>query len=313
MAERQRRTTAESRRRSLGRRHRRRTRRPQSGPPRRGCRDRWPGGRERPRVRRRRSATGRSRVGAGAHACPRRGAEPGGGARRALGGCVGRELTARGGQDLAEGVGEVRRAAQILRFCAGEADRAARSYSSPRAGEQILVTRKPVGVVARHHAVQLPDRDPGVEDRAGAGLRQHRRLEAGQHRAAAGDAPRRRRSSTPGCRPVCSTCSSPAARVGDALVEHPGVDAITFTGSTAVGRRIAAPRPARGVPVQAEMGGKNAAVVLADADLDLAVDAGDARRVPVDRPEVHRHLTADRRPRASPTSSSPGSPTGPRR
>jgi aldehyde dehydrogenase (NAD+) len=61
-------------------------------------------------------------------------------------------------------------------------------------------------------------------------------------------------------------------RTGTALVEHPGVDAVTFTGSTGVGRSIAASCAARGVPVQAELGGKNAAVVLADADLDLAAE-----------------------------------------
>jgi aldehyde dehydrogenase (NAD+) len=60
--------------------------------------------------------------------------------------------------------------------------------------------------------------------------------------------------------------------VGTALAGHAGVDAITFTGSTGVGRRIAADAARRGAPVQAEMGGKNAAVVLADADLELAVE-----------------------------------------
>ncbi|GAA10765.1 putative aldehyde dehydrogenase [Gordonia alkanivorans NBRC 16433] len=59
--------------------------------------------------------------------------------------------------------------------------------------------------------------------------------------------------------------------IGDAIVHHTGIDAITFTGSTGVGRGIAAAGAARGVPVQAEMGGKNAAIVLGDADLDLAV------------------------------------------
>jgi aldehyde dehydrogenase (NAD+) len=58
----------------------------------------------------------------------------------------------------------------------------------------------------------------------------------------------------------------------DYLVNHAGVDAITFTGSTRIGRRIAAAAAARGVPVQAEMGGKNAAVVLDDADFDLAIE-----------------------------------------
>ncbi len=60
--------------------------------------------------------------------------------------------------------------------------------------------------------------------------------------------------------------------VGDGIVNHPNIDAITFTGSTGIGRRIASIAAARGVPVQAEMGGKNAAVVLHDADFDLALD-----------------------------------------
>ncbi len=60
--------------------------------------------------------------------------------------------------------------------------------------------------------------------------------------------------------------------VGAGIADHPGIDALTFTGSTAVGRSLAAAGAARGVPVQAEMGGKNAAVVLGDADLDLAAE-----------------------------------------
>ena len=60
----------------------------------------------------------------------------------------GLELTAEEGKTRAEGVAEVGRAAQILRYYAAEGDRAAGEiFSSPRAGEQILVTRKPVGVI----------------------------------------------------------------------------------------------------------------------------------------------------------------------
>jgi alpha-ketoglutaric semialdehyde dehydrogenase len=63
-----------------------------------------------------------------------------------------------------------------------------------------------------------------------------------------------------------------SAGLGDAITKHDGIAAITFTGSTPVGRRIAATAAARGVGVQAEMGGKNAAVVLDDADFDLALE-----------------------------------------
>lgn len=57
---------------------------------------------------------------------------------------------------------------------------------------------------------------------------------------------------------------------GRALVEHPDVRAISFTGSTAVGRAINQAASARFARVQLEMGGKNASIVLADADLDRA-------------------------------------------
>ena len=54
--------------------------------------------------------------------------------------------------------------------------------------------------------------------------------------------------------------------VGEALVNHPGVDRVSFTGSTAVGRRIAAACGANLKKVSLELGGKSAAVVLDDAD-----------------------------------------------
>jgi alpha-ketoglutaric semialdehyde dehydrogenase len=60
--------------------------------------------------------------------------------------------------------------------------------------------------------------------------------------------------------------------VGLPLVRHPGVDVIGFTGNGATGRRIAIEAAQRGARLSMELGGKNAIVVLDDADLDLAVD-----------------------------------------
>jgi alpha-ketoglutaric semialdehyde dehydrogenase len=54
------------------------------------------------------------------------------------------------------------------------------------------------------------------------------------------------------------------------LVDHPDVAAVSFTGSVPVGRDITARVAARGGRVQAEMGGQNPSIVLADADLDRA-------------------------------------------
>jgi aminomuconate-semialdehyde/2-hydroxymuconate-6-semialdehyde dehydrogenase len=59
-------------------------------------------------------------------------------------------------------------------------------------------------------------------------------------------------------------------RVGQAIVEHPAVKAISFTGSTATGAHIAATAAAQFKKVSLEMGGKNPAIVFADADLSDA-------------------------------------------
>lgn len=61
------------------------------------------------------------------------------------------------------------------------------------------------------------------------------------------------------------------AETGRALVAHPGVDKVAFTGSTAAGRSIAAVAGERLVPATLELGGKSAAIILDDADLDLVL------------------------------------------
>ncbi|MBC8075735.1 MAG: aldehyde dehydrogenase family protein [Chloroflexales bacterium] len=59
---------------------------------------------------------------------------------------------------------------------------------------------------------------------------------------------------------------------GEALVEHPGVDKIAFTGSTAVGKRVMALAANTLKRVTLELGGKSPSILMPDADLDLAVD-----------------------------------------
>jgi len=58
--------------------------------------------------------------------------------------------------------------------------------------------------------------------------------------------------------------------ISAALLGHPELDALTFTGSTATGHLLRRALAERNVRLQTETGGKNASVVLADADLDLA-------------------------------------------
>jgi aldehyde dehydrogenase (NAD+) len=72
---------------------------------------------------------------------------------------------------------------------------------------------------------------------------------------------------------VLNVIPGPAAVVGAALVSDPRVKMITFTGSSAVGRQLAAEAGRHMKRMTLEMGGKNPLVVLADADLAYAVDA----------------------------------------
>jgi len=70
---------------------------------------------------------------------------------------------------------------------------------------------------------------------------------------------------------VLNLVTGPGGQVGNALVESPDVKGISFTGSTEVGTELYAESAKRLKKVQAEMGGKNAVIVLADADMDKAM------------------------------------------
>lgn len=184
----------------------------------------------------------------------------------------GEELAWEEGKTRAEGIAEVRRAADIFRYYAGEALRpVGEVFASSRPGEQIQVIRRPVGVVAVVTPFNFPIAIPAwkiapalsygnvvVWKPASAvpllAVRLAEALvEAGLPKG------------------VLSLLVCGGA-LGGRLVEHPGVDAVTFTGSTSIGRNLIAACGRLARPIQTEMGGKNAAVVLASADLDLAVE-----------------------------------------
>jgi aldehyde dehydrogenase (NAD+) len=71
---------------------------------------------------------------------------------------------------------------------------------------------------------------------------------------------------------VLNLVNGQGSQAGQELVENPHVKAISFTGSNEVGARIATRATARGAKIQLEMGGTNPVVVLADADLEKAVE-----------------------------------------
>ncbi|MEV7647304.1 aldehyde dehydrogenase family protein [Arthrobacter sp. NPDC089319] len=184
----------------------------------------------------------------------------------------GLELAREEGKTRAEGHGEVLRAAQIFRYYGNDGDRAAGEiFSSPRRGEKILVTRKPLGVVGVVTPFNFPIAIPAWKIAPAlaygntvvwkpASTVPLLALRLAQALEAAGLPPG-----------VLNLLIGPGS-MGNAIVEHAALDGLTFTGSTSVGRRLAAAAAGRGVPVQAEMGGKNPAIVLADADLNLAAE-----------------------------------------
>ena len=86
---------------------------------------------------------------------------------------------------------------------------------------------------------------------------------------------------------VFNCVTGPGSSVGNGLVEDPRVRAISFTGSTAVGRNIQAKAAANLTRTQLELGGKNALIVMEDADIDAALDAAVDGRIRQRRPVVH--------------------------
>ncbi|MCO5972227.1 aldehyde dehydrogenase [Actinoallomurus soli] len=70
---------------------------------------------------------------------------------------------------------------------------------------------------------------------------------------------------------LLSVLPGPGRVIGDAVVRHPGVGKVTFTGGTATGRSIGAAAAEKIMPVSLELGGKSPTIVFPDADLDQAV------------------------------------------
>ncbi|MBA4493498.1 alpha-ketoglutaric semialdehyde dehydrogenase GucD [Paenactinomyces guangxiensis] len=71
---------------------------------------------------------------------------------------------------------------------------------------------------------------------------------------------------------VVNMVTGPGSVIGQGIIDHPDIAAVTFTGSDIVGKLVGQGALARGAKYQLEMGGKNPVIVAADADLDVAVE-----------------------------------------
>jgi acyl-CoA reductase-like NAD-dependent aldehyde dehydrogenase len=184
------------------------------------------------------------------------------------------ELLAREeGKTRAEALGEVQRAGQIFRFFSGEALRmTGELQNSTREGISVAIHREPVGVVGIITPWNFPIAIPAWKSAPALAFGNTVVMKPADLVPAVAHALAsiiHRAGFPPG---VFNLVTGPGSVVGNAIVAHEGVDAVTFTGSETVGRTIATTASSRFARVQLEMGGKNPMLVLADADLDIAVE-----------------------------------------
>ncbi|MFC3075374.1 aldehyde dehydrogenase family protein [Shinella pollutisoli] len=187
---------------------------------------------------------------------------------------LGRLLSREEGKTLAEGIGETVRAGQIFDFFAGETLRlAGEVLPSVRPGIGVEITREPVGVVGIITPWNFPIAIPAWKIAPAL--------------AYGNTVVFKPADLVPGCahaivdilvraglpKGVLNLVMGKGSVVGQTILDSPDVDAITFTGSTGTGKRVAAASIEHNRKFQLEMGGKNPFVVLDDADLDVAVEA----------------------------------------
>jgi aldehyde dehydrogenase (NAD+) len=184
------------------------------------------------------------------------------------------DMTREMGKPLREARLESARTAAIFRFFAGEAWRPkGELYEQSATGSTLYTLRRPLGVVALITPWNFPAAIPAWKlapalvygNTVVLKLAQDAPL-TGLHIAAALD-----EAEIPDG--VLNVVIGRGSEVGTPLVRHPKVKAISFTGSVAVGHQVREEATALGKRVQLELGGQNPLIVMADADLDRAVEA----------------------------------------
>jgi alpha-ketoglutaric semialdehyde dehydrogenase len=187
---------------------------------------------------------------------------------------LGRLLSREEGKPLADGIGEAARAGYIFKFFAGEALRVEGNVvASVRAGVDITVTREPLGVVGLITPWNFPAAIPAWKIAPALAYGNTVVFKPAELVPATAWAivDIAARSGLP--KGVLNLVMGKGSIVGQAIIDSRDVAAVSFTGSQAVGARIAQSCAARGAKFQLEMGGKNPLIVLDDADLPLAIAA----------------------------------------
>ncbi|MGR3634418.1 MAG: aldehyde dehydrogenase family protein [Shimia sp.] len=185
---------------------------------------------------------------------------------------LGRLLSREEGKPLAEGRGEVYRAGQFFTYYAAECLRQlGENADSVRDGVEIDVRREPVGVVAVVSPWNFPTATASWKIAPALCYGNAVVWKPANITPASAVALTEIivRQDIP--KGLFSLVMGAGSTIGQRLVEHPSVDAISFTGSVPVGKGIATAAIQNLTKVQMEMGSKNALAVMEDGDLDLAV------------------------------------------
>jgi alpha-ketoglutaric semialdehyde dehydrogenase len=184
---------------------------------------------------------------------------------------IGRLLSREEGKTAAEGIGEVTRAGRIFKYFAGEALRLHGQYlASTRAGVDVMTSREPLGVFGLITPWNFPIAIPAWKSAPALAFGNTVVIKPASPTPATASA----------LAEIIYEAGVPAgvfnmvfgdAETGNAIVRHPLIEGISFTGSQRTGAKVGAAAMERQARVQLEMGGKNPLIVLDDADLERAL------------------------------------------
>ncbi|QDR82646.1 aldehyde dehydrogenase family protein [Sporomusa termitida] len=182
-------------------------------------------------------------------------------------------LTTEMGKVLHEARGDVQEAIDIAAYMAGEGRRLF-GFTTPSElkNKFCLTMRDPVGVIAAISAWNFPVAIPAWKIMPALIAGNTVVFKPASEAAAVGAAFVKILAAAGVPAGVVNLVIGSGSEVGNAIVDNPKVKAISFTGSTATGTGLYARAAALNKRVSLEMGGKNAIIVMNDADLDLAVD-----------------------------------------
>src|SRR6476620_2953276 len=187
---------------------------------------------------------------------------------------IAQDMTLEMGKPIRESRGEALRMSQVFRFYSGEGLRpTGERFEQMLTGSVAYTVHRPLGVVGLITPWNFPAAIPAWKtgpalvygNTVVMKLAQEAPL-TGLHLAACLE-----EAGIPAG--VFNIVVGRGSEVGTPLVQHPEVKAISFTGSVAVGRQVREEATMRGKRVQLELGGHNPLIVMADADLDRAVEA----------------------------------------